>query len=311
MKKPLVWIILLNYNRSKDTMECIESIKANSYLNYKILVVDNCSFDNSFEIFSTELKGQDNIKIVRTKENLGYTGGINFGIRNILDENPEYILILNEDTIVTKDFLDELILALENNSQAAAACGTILYEHDKEKIWYASGRMIPWLGLAVHPNKGKKFDFKRRSPEVTSFITGCMVLLRTSLISDIGIEDERFFMSLDDIEFSARITLKGYHLLYVPNSIIYHKALGQEEKPFTYYYSVRNRLLLISIAFKGINGFIARTYFITILFFKMIYWKLKKPALFKAAYIGVIDYYRKNFYKGSGNLFYKRSSDQV
>jgi GT2 family glycosyltransferase len=303
MNEPLVWVLILNFNKAADTLECVESLREINYKNYKILIVDNGSTDDSYITIKNKIYNEE---LIQSEENLGYTGGINFGIKYLQLKNPDYILVLNNDTIVSKNFLDELVRSLEKNKSAAAATGTILCEHNHEEIWYASGKVIPWRGLAVHSSKGKKFDFMKSDIEETNFISGCMVLFRNSSLGEIGLEDERFFMYLDDIEFSLRILEKGYLLLYVPRAIIYHKVLGEKESAFKYYYSVRNRLLLISVSFYGFYKIVAKFYFFIVIIGKIFVWKFSNPAFCKAAKTGLRDYFLKNFYKGNGSLFYSK-----
>ncbi len=300
MNRPSVGIILLNYNRFKDTIECIHSLHSITYPSYKILLVDNCSTDDSYDNLC---RAFHDIEIITTTRNVGYTGGINYGIRHLLKSHYEYILILNNDTLVEPDFLDKLVDAMERDNAAAASCGTILCEHDRRSIWYASGKMIPWRGLAVHVDKNRKYVYRQSTQPVT-FITGCMVLLRVSNIEKIGFLDERYFMYLDDIEYSQRIIQNGYSLLYVSDSIIYHKVLGEKESAFKAYYSIRNRLLLINTVCSGYNRIIARLYFIGVLSVKLILWRLTRKSFYEAARTGVIDYRKNNFYMGNGQKFY-------
>jgi GT2 family glycosyltransferase len=303
MSESKVGILILYYNRYEDTVACVNSILNIDYNNYKIILVDNCSNDGSFEKIKKELKG---IEILQTGSNLGFTGGINYGIKYLLKQNYDYILTINNDTIVEKDFLSILVEAMENEPEAVAACGTILNEHDREKIWYASGKIVGWRGLAVHLNKGKKF-IPSSKVEYVTFITGCLMLLRASSIEKIGLLDEKFFMYLDDIEYSQRIINKKFKLLYVPGCIIYHKVFGEKESAFKLYYSVRNRLLLISTAFNKITGFIASVYFLLVITLKIIYWLYSNPVFAKAAIAGLSDYIKKNFGQGHGNLFYSKA----
>ena len=293
-----VTIIILNYNRPHDTIECINSILDIDYPSYNIILVDNCSTDDSIEIFNMKLT---DFKVYSTPENMGYTGGINFGLK-IAEKIPsDYILLLNNDTIVEKNFLSVLVSAIGNDKNVAAACGTILCEHNRNEIWYAGGEMIKWRGLAAHTGKGSEFKSENlKTPVYTTFITGCMILLRWKYLNEIGYEDERFYMYLDDIELSSRIQRKGFKLLYVPNSIIYHKVLNESESSFKLYYSVRNRLLLISLISTGINKFIASFYFLSVITLKLIFWKFFNPSFFKTAKYGLEDYFRKNFIKGRG-----------
>ncbi len=301
MHRPSVGIIILNYNRADDTINCINSLRKIDYSNYSIFVIDNSSTDNSYEFLRSKLT---DCQVLSTNENLGYTGGVNYGLRKLVDSDFEYLLLLNNDTIVEKEFLTELVKSLEEKKEAFAACGTILCEHDREQIWYASGKLIPWRGLAVHINKGKKFKRTANATALeTSFITGCMILLKRNYLNQIGFEDERFFMYLDDIEYSARVQRLGLKLLYVPSSIIYHKVLGETENPFKLYYSARNRLLLINCAFGGMQAFIARIYFLFVISLKMVYWKFFNQDFYAAARLGLSDYFKGNFYKGNGFRF--------
>ena len=130
--------------------------------------------------------------------------------------------------------------------------------------------MIPWRGLAVHKHElpSAHNGIARKSIEVT-FVTGCMICVRCSALPTIGLQDERFFMYLDDIEYSARISKKGFTLLYVPEAVIYHRMDTAEESPFKLYYSVRNRFLLISTSFSSIEKLIAIMYSLSGYYFKV------------------------------------------
>jgi GT2 family glycosyltransferase len=244
------------------------------------------------------------VSFYSTGKNLGYTGGTNYGIKKALEQNPKYILLLNNDTLAEPDFLDRMVDEMEINKKAAASCGMILAEHDKKTIWYAGGKLIHWRGLAVHTKKGKfkelLNDFNCKDVD---FITGCMLLLRSEFLLTIGLEDERYYMYLDDIEFSFRIKTMGYSLLYVPAAVIYHKILGETESSFKLYYSVRNRLLLINQINKGVMKIISTLYFITVISAKIVFWKIFNYKFYKAARLGIRDYRKKNFYQGNGMKF--------
>ncbi|MGD8306840.1 MAG: glycosyltransferase family 2 protein, partial [Ignavibacteria bacterium] len=245
--QPKVVILILNYQKWKDTTECIQSLLKCNYSNYQIVIVDNDSQNESISMIENTFPF---IPIYRTHKNLGYTGGINFGMDKIVEYKPEYVLIINPDTIVTPDFLNHLVEGMELCPSAAAACGTIYHYQPNSKIWYAGGKMIPWRGLAVHNKSipplqtGEKFKY-------VTFVTGCMMLLRESVLPIIGKQDERFFLYLDDIEYSARMMSKGYDLIYVPGSVIYHNWIDLDVSIYKLYYSVRNRLLLVDTSFKG------------------------------------------------------------
>ncbi len=293
-----VSIVVLNFNRARDTVECVESLQKMLYRTYRILVVDNYSTDDSFDLLQKLLS---NVELVRTRANLGYTGGINFGIKHVLDDGPEYVLLLNNDAVVEPDFLDILVAAMEEEKKAAAACGTIYCHHDKTRVWYAGGRFIPWRGLAVHDERNAVIaPEKLNGIRHVSFITGCLMLLRVSYLKDIGGEDERFFMYLDDIELSARIRSRGYDLLYVPKAIIFHKVEGEKESAFKLYYSVRNRLMLIKTSVTGYTKIVAYLYFLMVISTKLFFWFFFNEKFFHAAFDGLHDYFSNNLYMGRG-----------
>jgi GT2 family glycosyltransferase len=131
MPKPFTVIIMLNYNGAKDTVECLESLEKTDYDNFKILIIDNASQDNSVDVFR---KRFPELELIVTEKNLGYTGGINRGFREASKHNPKYMLVLNNDTIVEPGFLSALVDVMESDPEAAAAGGLILAEHDRKTI---------------------------------------------------------------------------------------------------------------------------------------------------------------------------------
>jgi hypothetical protein len=298
MLEPKVVATILNHNRWLDTIECVKSLQSCLYPSLEIVIVDNGSTDASFEKLKAAFSDLD---VIATGKNLGYTAGVNASFFYAQKKQPEYILVLNNDTVVEPDFLHHLIEAMKENKNAAAACGTIYCHHDRTKIWYGGGRLIPWRGLAVHERKNLSVDpSSLNGPRKVSFVTGCMILVRASLLDTIGLLDERFFMYLDDIELSARILWKGYDLLYVPKAIIYHKVLGEKESAFKVYYSARNRLLLIKTAFRGLSKFIAAGYFLAVIMGKLLVWRFTNSGFYKAASYGLKDFFAGRFYEGRG-----------
>ncbi len=298
MAQPHIVIIMLNYNGAKDTVECIESLQKIDYENHKILIVDNSSTDNSVEVFREKFPELD---LYITEKNLGYTGGINRGFREASKFGPKYMLVLNNDTIVEPNFLTELVNAMETNPDAAAAGGLILAEHDRNTIWFGNGKMIKWRGLAIHIDKGLPVE-KRSIKTITEtdFLTGCLILFRTDHLAKAGLEDEDFFMYLDDIEFSARLKKNGFRLLYQPSAVIYHKVLGEKESPLKLYYSVRNRFLLNNKMNSGLVRIISAIYFISVISLKIIVWSFINKPFSKVARAALSDYFNHNLGSGRG-----------
>lgn len=311
MQNREVIIILLNYNSPKDTIECIESLNRLTYKNLRIILIDNHSTDNSNKIFHDtfpyiNVNPPEYIPPINhyvTEENLGYCGGTNYGIRKALEFKPDYIMLLNNDTITEPDFLEKMVDEMEIK-EAAAACCLIIAEHDRKTIWYGGGKLVHWRGLAVHFFEGQNRETLSDSEsKYVDFITGCVMLFHTKILEKTGLQDEKFFMFLDDIELSSRIIQMGYRLLYIPKAVIYHKVVGRNENPLKLYYAVRNRLLLINKMDKGLINIIAKCYFLIVISIKLVYWKLLNPSFYFIAKAGMKDYFGKRFYQGRGIEF--------
>jgi GT2 family glycosyltransferase len=299
--RPTVTAVILNFDLTDDTVACVRSLQKVAYEGLRILVVDNASPRDAASRLRQELPG---VEVRGTGQNLGYTGGINAGFRFALEQPTDYLLALNPDTEVDPGFLAPLVDAMERDPRAAIAGGTIYAHHDRARVWYAGGRLVPWRGLAVHEHEGERLEVSALGePREVSFVTGCLALHRTSLLPRIGEQDERFFLYLDDIELSARVLRRGYRLLYVPRSVIYHRVLGGRESRLKLYYSVRNRLLLIDTAFEGPVRHVARLYFLASIAFKLAVWCVARRPFFEAARAGLEDYRRGFFHEGRGLRF--------
>jgi GT2 family glycosyltransferase len=296
--RPRVTAVVLNFDLTDETLTCVRSLQRVSYDALRILVVDNASPGGGEERLRRALPGVD---VRGTGANLGYTGGINAGFRFACAQPADYVLALNPDTEVDPHFLGPLVDAMESDPRAAIAGGTIYMHHDRSRVWYAGGRLVPWRGLAVHLHENEvRAPSSLGEPRPVSFVTGCMALHRVSLLSAVGGQDERFFLYLDDIEISARVLRRGYRLLYVPRSVVYHRVEGSRESRLKLYYSVRNRLLLIDTAFEGWARRAARLYFLAAIAAKLAVWSVARPSFFEAALMGLADYRRGAFHEGRG-----------
>jgi GT2 family glycosyltransferase len=172
------------------------------------------------------------------------------------------------------------------------ASGTICYFPQRDRIWYAGGRFVFWRGSSIHEHMDAQYDSLSESEarEVT-FLSGCLMLFRTSVLQKIGFLNERLFMYFEDAEISVRAMRAGYRLLYVPNSRIYHKIHHQGLTPFTLYYGVRSRLIFIETVLSGWRRMLATTYFFAVLSVKMMKWYFTNRLLFKTVTVALQDYH--------------------
>jgi len=218
---PLVYIIVLNWNGKDLTLDCLKSLIKVQYDNYKILVVDNGSIDDSVSAIKLRYP---NIDILRIDSNIGYAAGNNAGFKHVKKVNPKYIIFLNNDTIVDENFIEPLVNPLIKNSNIGQTAPKIFYAIDKNRIWYAGGKVNLWLGQIYHIGIRKKDSIKYSESQSIDYATGCCFCMSYQDFEEIGGFDEAFQMYGEDVDLSLRIRSYGKKILYAPNSIVWHEV---------------------------------------------------------------------------------------
>ncbi len=246
MTKPHICIIILNWNGYEVTRECLLSLKTISYQNYTVVLVDNGSVDNSIDKLSEEFNQIDYLGL---EKNYGFTGGNNRGIIHAMNKyNPDYLLLLNNDTEVKTDFLDKLINPFHTDETIYATVPKIYFYNKKDIIWYAGGKVSKLSGIVTEFGKNKKDSTSTSKQKKIGFMNGCTALLSAKAINKIGLLDEMFFAYSEDTDYSIRILNSGHSIVYVPESIVYHKVSQSFKKNngnwFKYYLATRNLVLL-------------------------------------------------------------------
>ncbi len=218
---PLVYIIVLNWNGKDLILDCLKSLTKVLYDNYKILVVDNGSIDDS--VSAIKLK-YPNVDILRIDSNIGYAAGNNAGFEHAKKHNLMHIIFLNNDTIVDENFIEPLVRPLIDKSEVGQTVPKIFYADDPNKIWYAGGKVNKWLGLVYHNGIRKKDSIKYSESQSTDYATGCCFCMRYVDFEEIGGFDESFPMYGEDVDLSLRIRSYDNEILLAPNSNIWHKV---------------------------------------------------------------------------------------
>jgi GT2 family glycosyltransferase len=206
-------IILLNWNNFSDTEKCIHSIMRLNYTNYQVYVIDNGSTDGSQE----QLAKIKKITLIKNDQNYGFAKGYNIGIKKILSkkEKPNYLWILNNDTILEENSLSELVKEAKKNNLTLT--GSLLLQEDQKTIQcYAGGYFNKFLC---------KTNLIKEEKDLTKleYICGASMLIRCKNIKEIGLFNENFFLYWEDYEFSIRATKLGYKIGCATKSLIYHK----------------------------------------------------------------------------------------
>jgi len=261
----MVAIILVNYNGADDTIECIESLKGLTDDDHKIIVVDNKSTDDSEEKLKKSRQKYDFV-LLTSNDNKGFSAGNNAGILYAKEKyDPDYYWLLNNDTIVQVDTLSELLNGFKMDSpDTGITTAKIYYEKDRSMIWYAGGSFNFKTGRTEHWNYGM-IEQKKPDNEIdrdVTFASGCCMLIPKNVIRDVGLLNESYFLYEEDTDYCIRTQRKGYKIRYCPNAVLYHKVSASTgvASPVSQFYSIRNKYMLISKHFKGINKAIAYLY---------------------------------------------------
>jgi hypothetical protein len=236
MQKIMVSIIILNVNEKDFILPCLNSIKSMNFpYKYEIIVVDNGSTDNSQEFIK---KNFPYVKLIENKENLGYAEGNNIGAKVA---KGKYLVLLNNDTQVTKNWLSNLLKVAESDEKIGI-CAPKQLMGDKKTILYGGGA-INYIGLSYSINMYKK-DFKETETKETAFASGAALFIRKDIVDKIGLFDKDYFIYHEDVDLSWRVRLAGYKVMYVPTSIIYH-YFKFKRRPQKMYLLEKNRLMTI------------------------------------------------------------------
>jgi len=264
---PRVAVIVLNWNGWKDTLECLESLRHLDYPAFKTILVDNGSTNDSVARIEEWRKGrmdEAELTIIRTRENLGFAGGNNVGIRHALDAGFDFIWLLNNDTIVDERSLMELVRVARTDEMIGAVGSLVLFHRTPDRINSAGicvarfGRRARLLGL--NRNKGEAEFLKRRKVDAVS---GCSMLLRARALSEIGLLDERYFLYLEEVDLCTRLRQKEFCCYVVPESIIWHKQWGsiQPYPELADYYLSRSQVLYIKKFSSGLHALLDHALF--------------------------------------------------
>lgn len=279
-----VAVIILNWNGWQDTLECLESLYRIDYPTYDVIVVDNCSVDESIEMIRRYCKGEIKVDsvffehswenkpihlieytreeaelempvdvsampskrliLIKNERNFGFAEGNNIAIRYCLRVlRPEYVVLLNNDTVVDVRFLSELVAVAERDERIGVL-GPKIYYYDfdgrRDVLWFAGGRIDVWREMLYwHVGIGEVDEGQYDEVGDVDWITGCAIMLRTALLATRQLNAEYFFGN-EDVEYCLEARREGYRVVYVPASKVWHKvgiSRGKRKESFT---SIRN-----------------------------------------------------------------------
>lgn len=304
MKKEIC-IILVNYNGKKFNDKCIASILQSTVADkLQIVVVDNASTDGSREKLRQNWGTEKRIHLISMDHNYGFSGANNEGIRWSLGQGIEYFLLLNNDTEIEPDAIENMYDC--HRKTKGIVVPKVLYADKKDTIWCAGGSFTPVIRKAVQRGLNKQDTELFGSDKKCGFANGCAMFLSKEIIIKIGFLDERFFLYYEDAEYSMRALARDIPIWYCARAVVYHKVNGTtmgNEKPDGAYYITRNWLLCNYLHRKDKNCM--KGWFLLFLFYficnrsawLLIWFVQGKRTLCKALIHGVGDYRKQKWGK--------------
>ena len=233
-ENPLISVIVLNYNAGELLLNCIESVKKSSYKNLEIIVVDNISTDKSQEICKEK---HPDIKLIQNNENFGYCEGNNIGIR---EAEGDYIIILNPDTIVESNWIEELISAY--NKFGEGLYQPKILSLNEKQVLQSTGNMIHVFGFGFAKDKGRKDREADEEIKKIGYASGTCLFTSRNVLDKVGLLDSFLFLYHDDLDLGWRASQIGINSYYVPKSKIYHvESYSLKWSAKKFYWLERNR----------------------------------------------------------------------
>jgi GT2 family glycosyltransferase len=237
-----VQVVLLNWNSATDTVRCLDSLRTVTDLPFSVIVVDNGSCDGSADEVARRFPGHT---LLRAPRNLGFAGGNNLGIRLALERGARYVLLLNNDTVVTPDFLAPLVAAIEQADDVGAVQSKLL-RLDSPAVVDSLGQCLSARHGARDLSQGER-DPGPGEPREIFGACAAGALYRREVFERVGLLDEDFFVIYEDVDLSWRMRLAGFRTLLVPASVIHHRRgiSGSRTSPEKRYHNKKNLLNLL------------------------------------------------------------------
>ena len=300
MKK--IAIVTVNFNTAKDTIDLIKSIqniKREDFL-VETIVVDNGSKDKL--VLPKDVSKE--VSLIRSEINYGFSGGYNIGIKEALKRNADYVLVVNNDTIIDPLMIKNLLKVLDSDERIGVVTPKIYFakghefhkdRYSKEELgkvfWYAGG-YTDWANVtSIHRGVDEVDKGQYDKIEKTDFASGCCMFFKKEVFEKVGMFDDKFFLYFEDADLNERIKKKGFDIYFVPTAILVHvnaASSGGAGNPLQDYYITRNRMLF-GLRYAPLRSKIALIRESLRILRKGREWQKK----------GIADFYKGKFGKGS------------
>jgi GT2 family glycosyltransferase len=287
---PKISFVLVNLNQEAHTRACIQSLQALQYPNVEIILVDNCSSDGSGTRLAAEFPA---VSFIPSSVNLGFAEGNNVGIRLALERHADYVVLLNNDTVVDPGMVGLLLEAALHDASIGVQSCKIYFAAERETFWYAGGTLHVYNATGLHPAMHAKDQGQCDVIRDTGFATGCMMFLSRKGLETVGLLDKNYFIYLEDADWCVRARKAGFRVVYNPGARLWHNVsvTTRIDSTFYLYFTSRNKLLfvrkhcpwyLLPVALVSLSYFYVR-HFVRLLL------KWRSPRRARAVWWGIVD----------------------
>ncbi len=240
--RPVAWIVLVNWNSRDDLQECLTTLRCQTRPAAQVLVVDNASSDGSVAMVRHEFP---EVRVLPQRSNLGFAAANNVALRLAAEHGVDYVALLNPDTTVAPNWLEELVAAAESDARIAVCQAKILLYDAPDRL-NTDGNVVHYLGFGYCGNYGMQDTDSTRCARDIGFASGAAMLIRVSACARIGVLDETIGFYSEDLEYSLRARLAGLRVVIAPSARVWHKYrfLGRTGKR-KFYFLERNRWIIL------------------------------------------------------------------
>lgn len=263
----MVSVITLNFNQNEYTLKCVESILKSNYHNFQLLLIDNGSKVENFKKLKENLPKDSKLKLLRINDNLGYVGGINFGLLKSKKMGASHVMILNNDTLLDSNAIKTLISTSNDFDHNSIVTGKVYHYNEPNKLQnigylFGNKRTLQFKSIGLNEDDVGQFnDVSERD-----MLDDIFWLFSIKLYDQIGGYCPYFWFNAEQADFALRAKKKGYKLIYSPNAKLWHKGSvsigGRDRNPKLAYWNIQSSLILRYIHLNKLNFLV---YFILIL----------------------------------------------
>ncbi|MFP4082796.1 MAG: glycosyltransferase family 2 protein [Candidatus Aminicenantes bacterium] len=270
---PKVSIVILNWNQKDMTLSCLRSLQKINYPRYEIILVDNGSTDHSVPAVREEFP---EINIIQNSANLGVAGGRNVGIEYVKKRNTDYLLLLDNDTVVDKDFLTEMVKAGEADRRVGILTGKIYFYSEPQKIWCAGCTLSLYRRHLSAVGYDEMDTGQHDELKEVDHVAGCCLLIKKKVIDRIGLLDQNFIEYFtEDTDWCLRAREKGYRIVYVPQAKIWHHVVKKTSVNQRYWYLQGRNLMWLMRKHARLHHWIGFGVYLMIGWIKLFYRQIK------------------------------------